>query len=234
MTSTRQPDKNLDEAWKSKVIVFLPTLNEELGAPLVIKGLQEQGLREIVAVDGGSKDGTVAACRKQGAFVMEQEGKGKGEVFKIFLASYPLEDDSIVVMLDADASYSPSDAPKLVLAIMQGAEVASGNRKILVHDFTSLVHVACGRLGALLASLLYFKWHPDVTSGYWALRGSALKKICVDAQGFELEANLFAETAKKGLKLQIVPVGYQKRLGKVKFSPLDALKVLYAFFKYRF
>ena len=217
-----------------KVVVFLPALDEERGIGMVVQGLQELGIREIVVVDGGSTDRTAEVARQKGAVVIPQQGKGKGAAFKTFLASYPLHDDAIVLMLDADASYSPQDAPTLVQKILEGAEVASGNRAILVFNLRSLAHAIGGRAISLLASLLFLKWHPDFTSGYWAFRASALKKIRVVADEFDLEANLFAECAKRGLKLAIVPVSYQKRVGEAKLGSLDALKIFASLLKYRF
>lgn len=218
----------------SKTVVFLPTLNEQEGAPLVIRGLHEQGFREIVVVDGGSTDGTVKACKELGALVVKQQGTGKGGAFKTFLSAYPLEDDAVVVMLDADATYSPADAKKLVAAVRSGTDVASGSRKVLVYNFKSLLHAIGGRVITLLASILFLKWHSDFTTGYWAFRGSALKKMQITAQGFNLEANLFAETAKRSLSLAIVPVEYGKRVGTAKLSTFDAFKILFSLLKYRF
>lgn len=231
----KQREKNFRQASSpAKAVVFLPTLNEEQGAPMVIKGLLEQGFREIVVVDGGSTDATVEQCKKLGALVMAQKGTGKGGAFKTFLSAYPLEDDSVVVMLDADATYSPQDAKKLVAAVNAGADVASGSRKMLVYNLKSLVHAIGGRVITLIASIIFLKWHPDFTTGYWAFRASALKKMQVTAQGFNLEANLFAETAKRNLSLAIVPVEYGKRVGYAKLSTFDAFKILFSLLKYRF
>lgn len=200
---------------------------------LVVNGLRLQGITEIMVVDGGSTDNTVQAAREAGAAVLKQDGRGKGNAFKTFLTTYPLEDDAVYVMLDADASYSAEDAPKLAQKIAEGAEVVAGDRSVLVYNLRSLVHAIGGRLISWMASLLFLKWHPDVTTGYWAFTGRALKKMNLTAQGFELEMNLFAETAKKGLRFSVVPVSYQKRVGDAKLSFLDGLKILLAVVKYR-
>jgi len=216
------------------VVAILPALNELEGIPLVIDGLKEQGITDIVVIDGGSTDGTPEVARSKGATVMPQQGKGKGAAFRTFVDSYPLEDSSVYVMLDADASYLPSDAPALVQKINQGYDVSSGCRKVLIYGLTSFIHALGGKLISLFASGLFFLWHPDVTTGYWAFSGRALKKMQLTSNGFDLEADLFAQTAKKGLSFATVRVDYQKRVGQAKLSYVDAFKIVLALLKYRF
>lgn len=217
-----------------KVVAVLPTLDEEQGVKLVVQGLQKEGVREIIVVDGGSADATAKVARESGAVVIRQRDKGKGNAFKTFLSSYPIDEDAVYATLDADATYLPEDLQKLVEEIGKGAEVASGKRAMLVYDLRSLVHSVGGRLFSLFASLLFFKWHPDVSTGYWAFSGRALKKINVTAEGFDLETNFFVECAKKNLRLSVVPVSYQKRVGVSKYNSFDALKILGWLLRYRF
>ena len=73
---------------------------------------------------------------------------------------------------------------------------------------------------------MFLRWNPDITSGYWGFRGYALKKMAITSAGFELEANFFAQAAKKRLKAVCVPITYAKRVGKAKLSFVDALKIV--------
>lgn len=208
------------------VTVILPTLNEEQGLPIVLAELKQAGVTKIVVLDGGSTDGTLAIAAKQAAVqVVRQEGRGKGMAFQTFLKRAQIRDNEKYVMLDADASYDGSEVGKLAAAL-DSCDVVCGTRKILVHNPRSLVHVIGGQLISAFGSLLFLSWNPDITSGYWGFRGSALKKMRITAQGFDLEANLFAQAAKKGLKACCVPINYRKRLGEAKLSFLEALRIL--------
>ncbi len=213
------------DAYTRGLVAILPALNEEEALPLVISGLQSAGVKKIVVIDGGSTDSTVAIAKKLGASVIVQEGRGKGMAFQTFLRKHPLEANAKYVMLDADATY---DAGEIGLFAngLDDADVVCGTRSLYIHDLRSLLHVIGGFFISLLASALFLRWNPDITSGYWGFRGSALKKMIITADNFDLEANIFAQSAKKGLKAVCVPISYSKRVGKSKLSSLDALRIV--------
>jgi dolichol-phosphate mannosyltransferase len=208
-----------------ELTVILPTLNEEEGVEIVMKALAKAGATRVLVLDGGSTDRTVEIAKKLGATVMVQEGRGKGMAFQTFLKKYPIKDDAAYVMLDADASYAGSEIMKIAAAL-KDADVVTGSRPPLIFGFRSFVHYIGGFLISVFASVLFLRWNPDITSGYWGFRGLALKKLDITSHGFELEANLFAQSAKKGLKAVCVPITYGKRVGTAKLSFLDALKIV--------
>ncbi len=72
-------------------------------------------------------------------------------------------------------------------------------------------------------------------SGFWAFAESTLENISIDAEGFDLEINLLAETIKKGYEIMEVPVNYRKRKGgssKLKF--IDGIFIFLRLIKKRF
>jgi glycosyltransferase involved in cell wall biosynthesis len=212
--------------------VIVPTLNEEEGLPIVLFGLRDSGVDDILVVDGGSTDRTVEIAKESGARVLMQEGKGKGNAFRTFLGKYPIKDGWKYVMLDGDASYDPREVGKLYKAL-QSSPVASGARSTVIFDPKSLIHTIGGSLISWLGSLLFLRWNPDICTGYWGFRGEALKKLRIDAQGFELEANIFTQAAKRGFGVAVVPVSYAKRAGEAKLTTLDAFKILLKLLKDR-
>ena len=216
------------------LVAIVPTLNEEKGLPKVLKGLKGR-VDEIVVVDGGSRDRTVEIARGAGCTVVAQEGKGKGMGFQSFLKKYPVRARDFYVMLDADASYNPAEIGKLTKLLEDGADVVTGTRMLSVHDFRSLVHAIGAVAISLAGSVLYFKWNPDICTGYWGFRGSALKKMRVTAKKFDLEANLFSEACKKNLVFRTVPITYSKRLGEEKLRAFsDGRKIAWKLVKERF
>ncbi len=55
------------------VTVVIPTLNEELRVAAAVRSAVEAGAAEVIVVDGGSSDATVARARDAGARVLEGE-----------------------------------------------------------------------------------------------------------------------------------------------------------------
>lgn len=216
-----------------KVVAIIPALNEEKGLPAVVSGLKKQGVEDIVVIDNGSIDRTAEIAEKAGARVLSQPVRGKGNAFKFFLKNYPVKRDYFYVMLDADASYAPKEIHR-ILDGLDDYDVVSGKRQLLIHDARSLVHVI-GALGiSLIGSLLFLKWNPDICTGYWGFRGSALKRLNITAEKFELEANLFTQSCKKGLSIKTVPISYEKRVGEAKLKLWDSVAIVSKLVKERF
>jgi len=142
----------------AKVVVMIPTLNEERCIGDVIDGIPTQSLRamgfevETILVDGHSCDRTVEIAKQKGAKVYTQNGNGKGSGMRqIFMLRNPQEvvirtlslksaidsdlgalsvllDSKYVVMLDGDGTYPSSHISDLVEALEEGYDVVLGSR----------------------------------------------------------------------------------------------------------
>ena len=91
--------------------IVLPTLDESDGLKVLLPRLkavfETLGVRgEILIVDGGSKDDTVAVAQAHGAATMRQKARGFGSALRegIAAARAPW-----VGVMDADGSHAPED-----------------------------------------------------------------------------------------------------------------------------
>lgn len=205
--------------------VILPTLNEEEGLPLVIKSFREQGIKNLVVVDGHSTDNTVEIARKNKAKVIMQEGEGKGMAFQTFLKKHPIKENNYYVMLDTDNSYDPKDIGRFVHEL-KDYEIVTGHRVTIRYNLKDVSHYLGNKLISVVALILFFRWNPDICTGYWGFRGSTLKRLNIKSGGFDLEANLFCQTVKKGISHKIIRIDYHKRVGMTKLKASDALLII--------
>ncbi|MCX8172800.1 MAG: S-layer glycoprotein N-glycosyltransferase AglJ, partial [Archaeoglobaceae archaeon] len=196
----------------------VPTLNEEKGIGSVVGDFRRMGY-EVLVVDGGSKDKTREIAQENGARVILQTGKGKGNAIS---DAFKILDSDIVVLVDGDGSYPAEDLPKLLEPIKNGvADHVIGNR------FHSYEKGAFTRLNLIGNKILNFFFRfaygialNDVLSGYRALKKELYKNIEIKKSGFEVEVELTVETLAKGFRIIEVPIGYRKREGKTKLKPL--------------
>ena len=206
------------------VCVLLPTLNEAQSVEEMIERVRKTNpAYSIYVVDSGSTDGTAEIARRAGAKVIELEERGKG--LAIRKAFSEIAEDS-AVLLDSDMSYAPEEIPAL-LEKLGGCDVVVGSR------FRGKIEKGAmkgtNRFGnkalTFIANLLYGKPVSDVCSGFWAFRKSAYKKMVIDAKHFSLEANFYAQCAKRKFTLGEVPISYGARRGETKLNVLHGVGI---------
>lgn len=210
-------------------VIVLPVLNEVEGLRKLLPKVDHYS---VVVLDGGSTDGSLELAKKYGCAVIIQKGKGKGRAFQDFLVWSRGRFADKFVMLDADASYDITIANKFFSAL-NDFEVVAGERTTLPVSLTGWFHYVGNKLISLIALVLFWKWNPDICTGYWGFRGNELSKLSISAERFDLEANIFSEVCKK-LRFKRIPISYFDRVGDRKLSSVDALSIVGKLFVERF
>lgn len=149
------------------VSVIVPALNEARNLPHVLDRMPP--VHEVILVDGGSVDDTVAVARGvlPDIRVVQQDRSGKGNALACGFAA---ASGSIIVMIDADGSTDPAEIPDLVAALRAGADLATGSRFLSTGSGTDLAPIR--RLGNralnLLVNVLFGTGYSDLCYGYHA------------------------------------------------------------------
>ena len=215
------------------VVVLLPAFNEEETIGKVIEEipfeeLEREGYRvKIVVANGPSTDRTEEIAKEKGAVVYNVAKGGKAKDVKHTLSMIDFHYDYLV-MLDADYTYPPEHIHDIIKALEKYEVVIGSRMKGKIEDGAMSKVNRFGNWGlSLMATVLYGKRISDVCTGMWGFRKYVLDSIEIDADGFDLEANLYAEVARKGFKLGEVPINYRRRPNRPKLgngNPLGAVK----------
>ena len=195
--STRQLDR--------RISVVIPAKNEARNIGWVVERLPSF-VDELVIVDGNSNDRTVEVvlALRPDAVIVNDRRPGKGAALR---AGFAAATGDYVVMLDADGSMDPLEIGSLIERLDHGADLAKGSRFLPDGGTADMSYVReAGNRGLLLlANLLFGVWNTDLCYGYAAFRRREIQALDLDADGFEIETQLFMRATRQGLRVVEVP-----------------------------
>ncbi len=179
-----------------KLIIQIPCLNEEATLPATIADLPRQvdgfDAVELLVVDDGSTDRTVAVARECGVdhIVRLTNNKGLAAGFQAGLDACLKLGADVVVNTDADNQYSGADVPKLLAPILAGeADMVVGDRQVSTIEHFSGSKKGLQRLGSWVVRGISGTEVTDTTSGFRAYnREAALQLLVVDNYTYTLES----------------------------------------------
>jgi glycosyltransferase involved in cell wall biosynthesis len=187
------------------VTSVIPTLNEAQNIGWVLKRLPDC-VDEVIVVDGRSTDDTIAAAlrARPDAKIVREPTPGKGSALR---AGFARARGEIVVMLDADGSMEPSEIVRYVAKIEEGYELVKGSRFMPGGGTTDISRLrSLGNLVLLaLANRLYRSSFTELCYGFMAFRRSAMERLSLTAEGFEIETQIVVDALRAGLRVVEVP-----------------------------
>jgi dolichol-phosphate mannosyltransferase len=204
-----------------RVTIVLPAKDEEAAIGHTLRALPLSTLAtmgfesEVFVLDGRSTDRTADIAREWGARVVADREPGKGAALR---NARPHFGGDYVVMLDADGTYAADAIPRVVARLAFGGADAVMGRRVPQEGAMSRLHEAGNSLLSVGASVLYGRACPDLCTGLWGFRAEAFRRLDLQARGFELEADLFAQSSRLGLRIQQVRTDYLPRHGRAKLA----------------
>ncbi len=206
----------MNQAFKQKISVIIPVLNEEESIGKVISDLPREYLDKIVVVDNGSEDNSVKIAADHGAIVLSEPERGYGAACLKGI-TYLKEDGppDILVFLDGDYSDYPEETIDLVNKINEGYDFVLGSRVLGVEKYNAALspHSILGnKMAAFFLKLLFGGRYTDM-GPFRAIRFNRLLELnMVDRNfGWTMEMQIKAERAH--LKAIEIPVHYRDRFG---------------------
>ncbi len=195
-----------------KVSIVLPAKNEAASLKKLLPGLRAAYPQtEILVVDDGSTDETVAVCQTHGVTAISRPySVGNGGAIK---AGARAATGEILVFMDADGQHDSPDVAKLLSALDQGYDMVVGAR--IEGSQASIGRGLANGLYNRLASWMVGQQVQDLTSGFRAVRADKFREfVYLLPNGFSYPTTITMAFFRSGYSVSYVPIHAAKRLGK--------------------
>ncbi|MCX5779162.1 MAG: glycosyltransferase family 2 protein [Elusimicrobia bacterium] len=206
-----------------EVSVVIPCLNEEQSIASCIRKANEafakyKGAGEVIVVDNGSTDQSVAIARSLGARVIVEERKGYGSALRTGIAA---AQGAFIAMGDGDDTYDFSTADEFFTRLKQGYDLVMGSRfkGTIVPGAMTWSHRYIGNpiLSGML-KLFFGGAVSDAHCGLRAFRKTAYDLMDLHTTGMEFASEMVIHSLKKKLKISEIPITYYPRQGESKLA----------------
>jgi glycosyltransferase involved in cell wall biosynthesis len=214
------PAENLPD--KPKLSVIVAALNEQDTIADCLRQIFAVYPREceVLVVDGGTDDtqGVVEGLAVEHAglrHVRNQDDRGKGHAIRTGIAAARAD---VMVQIDADLQFLPTDIPQLVAPIEEGrADVTLGTRfargSVRRAGSTPMFRRWGNKSASFYASLLFWHRMTDVQAGMKAWTRSAAELIDFQSDNYSYEVEIPIKALRKGLRVVDVPITTDARQG---------------------
>lgn len=201
-----------------RTLIVIPAWNEEATISDVLAEVRSSIDADVLVVNDGSTDATVARARAAGALVLDLPlNLGVGGAMRAGYLFAARNGYDYAVQLDADGQHNPADVPTLIAALRDtGADVAIGARFDGTGDYEArgprrwMMSFLAGVLSRVTKTRL-----TDATSGFKACDAKAIalfsRNYPAEYLGDTVEALVIA--ARSGLKVTQVGVAMRPRAG---------------------
>jgi len=222
--STAPPLSTLDAKPKvERPLIILPTYNEADNITQILEAIESLPRQiSILVVDDSSPDGTAKMVTDypsfdRNVFLLKRPKKsGLGSAYREGFQWALKNGYDVCLQMDSDFSHDPNDIPRLLNAVDDGADIATGSRYV---NGISVINWPLHRLLLSLWAGLYTRLITglplsDPTTGFKAIRGTVLEelsnwRINSDGYAFLIETSFFSR--KNGFTIKEIPIIFTER-----------------------
>jgi glycosyltransferase involved in cell wall biosynthesis len=206
-----------------EVSVVIPCLNEEKSIALCIAKANAafskmKGAGEVVVVDNGSTDNSIAIAQSLGARVILEERKGYGNALRAGIAA---AQGTYIAMGDGDDTYDFSTVDQFVDRLKQGYDLVMGSRfgGTILPGAMTWSHRYIGN--PILSGMLRLFFGGGISDSHCGLRAftkSAYESMELHTTGMEFASEMVIHALKKKLRISEIPITYYPRQGESKLA----------------
>lgn len=196
--------------------VVMPCFNEEATLKIIAERVLESPFtEELVIVDDGSTDSTLAIARSLGdsrvRVLAQGRNQGKGAALRRGFAEARAP---YVVIQDADLEYDPADYDVLLEPLLKDlADVVYGSRFQVSRPHRVLYywHSVGNRVLTTISNMTTNLNLTDMETGYKAFRREVLEQVVIEEDRFGFEPEITAKVARGGWRIFEVGISYSGR-----------------------
>jgi glycosyltransferase involved in cell wall biosynthesis len=194
------------------VALIIPVLNEADTIGDVVCAAPRDVVDDVIVVDGGSMDETVARARAAGARVVVEPRSGYGAAC---LAGIGATEHEVVAFIDGDGSDDPAEIPRLVAPILAGERdfvIGSRTRGMREKGSMGMHQLVAGQIAGVLVRALYGVRYTDMCP-LRAIRRDALERLGMREKTYGWNLEMQMRAARAGLRILELPVRHRNRAG---------------------
>ena len=194
------------------VSIILPAKNESAGLAKTLPMLRAlYPEAQILVIDDGSSDDTVAVCKREGAEVLSHRySMGNGAAIK---TGARVATGKTLVFMDADGQHRPEQIEHLLQAVQQGYDMAVGARDR--DGQASAARRIANGLYNRFGSWMVDHDIDDLTSGFRAVNAERFREfLYLLPNGFSYPTTISMAFFRSGYPIKYVPVTVDRRIGK--------------------
>ena len=197
---------------KDDIYVVVPAYNEEKMIGNTLRKLKNEGYKNIIVVDDGSRDDTYNIAKEEGAIVCRHIiNRGLGGALGTGIKCALLYNPKVIITFDADGQHDPKDIEKVAKPILEeNYDVVIGSRLMDENEVKNMPKIKrIGNWGLnFLTYLMGGHFITDSQSGLRAFSNKSAKIIIeqLKSNKYEVSSEFVVLIKRNNLKFKEVPI----------------------------